>query len=349
MRRLVLGISWTVLVLVLAGCQTIDFYDQSLEEPCPPHMVPPREKEMMSLPVYRIEPPDVLQIQLLKQVPLPPYRLETYDVLQINVIGTLLDQPIAGFYLIEGEGQVNLGVAYGSVRVLGMTVEEAQEAIFQHLKQILAMPEVSVQLARTSGMLPVSGTYLVGPDGTVNLRQYGTVHLAGQTLVEGKRTLEKHLSQFFDSPEVVVEVGSFNSKFYYIITEGAGQGDNIVKVPITGNETVLDAIAQLRGLSSLSSTNIWIARPAPGGFGCVQHLPVDYVAITRDASTATNYQIFPGDRVFIAEDPTIALTNYLGKVAGPLERVVSIGGLFASTIRNWQSLGRGYNQNRPFF
>ena len=58
---------------------------------------------------------------------------------------------------------------------------------------------------------------------------------------------------------------AYNSKVYYVITEGAGQGDLVARLPITGNETVLDAISQINGLSRLSSKNIWIARPTPSG------------------------------------------------------------------------------------
>jgi len=337
-----------VCLLFLAGCHPIDFYDQTLEEPVPAAMEPPREMAMMSLPAYRVEPPDVLQIELLKLVPLPPYRIDTYDVLQITVVGTLLDQPIDGPFLVEAEGTVNLGPAYGTVRVAGMKIDEATEIIKRHLEQILKRPEVSVQLARASGMQPVTGAYLVGPDGTVNLRQYGSVHVAGKTLLESKLAIERHLAQFLDSPEVALDVASYNSKVYYIITEGAGQGDNVVRVPITGNETVLDAISQVNGLSQLSSKDIWIARPAPGGFGCEQVLPVEWDAITRGGVTGTNYQVMPGDRIFIAEDQTIALTNYLSKITGPLERITGIAGLGASTIRNFQSLGRGANAGRGY-
>ena len=112
-------------MMVLGGCRSMDFYDPSLEQPAPPGLVPPYEMAMRSLPEYRIEPPDMLQIELLKLVPIPPYRVESYDVLQINVLGTLLDQPIDGYYLVEAEGTINLGPAYGTVRVVGMTLKEA--------------------------------------------------------------------------------------------------------------------------------------------------------------------------------------------------------------------------------
>lgn len=328
----------------LAGCQAIDFYDQSLEQPVAPSMEPPREKSLIMLPSYRVAPPDLLQIEVLKLVPLPPYRAEAYDVLQIEVVGTLLDQPINDYYLVEAEGTINLGPAYGSVRVAGMTIEEIRQAVTRHLEQVLRRPEVSVQLARTSGMQPISGEYLVAPDGTVNLRQYGSVHVAGKTMAEIKAALERHLSQYFDSPEVGVNVLAFNSKVYYVIIEGANLGDNVVRVPITGKEKVLDALSNVGGLTELSSKDIWIARPAPGGFGYEQILPIDYDAVTRGASADTNFQLMPGDRVYVAENDMIALNNLVRIVTNPFERIAGISSLGVSTIKNMATLGRGYNK-----
>jgi polysaccharide export outer membrane protein len=333
-------------VLGLTGCHAVDFYDSSLQQSAPPAMEPPRERSMVSLPDYRVEPPDILQIEMLKLVPLPPYRIDIYDVLQIRVLGTILDQPIDGFFMVEGEGIVSLGPAYGTVRVVGMTIEEATETITRKLQEVLAKPDVSVQLARTAGTQPVTGQYLIGPDGTINLRQYGLLHVAGKTITEIRRDMQKQLSRYFDSPEVSIDVIAYNSKVFYVITEGAGLGDNVRRVPIAGNETVLDALSAVNGLSQVSSTEIWIARPAPGGFGCEQILPVDYDAITRGASVATNYQIMPGDRVFIAEDNVSAFSNYLTKVTMPIERLLGVTSLGTSTIRNLQTLGRSYNKSR---
>ncbi|MBN2474251.1 MAG: polysaccharide biosynthesis/export family protein [Pirellulales bacterium] len=355
MTRACLPIRMRVLFVLAAcatvgpsGCHTIDFYDRSLEQPVPLAMEPPREKSLMSLPAYRVAAPDVLQLEMLKQVPLPPYRAEAYDVLQIQVMGTLPEQPIYDFYLVEAEGTVNLGPSYGTVRVMGMTIEEITDSITRRLEQILARPEVSVRLARSAGTQPIAGEYMVAPDGTVNLRQYGLVHVAGKTVVETKATIEKHLSQYFDSPEVAVNVLAYNSKVYYIITEGAGLGDSIVRVPITGKETVLDAISTVGGLSQLSSKEIWVARPAPNSLGCEQILPIDYEAITRGAATETNYQLLPGDRVFVADDDVLVATNLIGTLTGPFERLLGISSLTTSTIRGLQTLGRGYNQQRRY-
>jgi len=337
-----------VLALALPGCHSIGFHQDSLEAPVAAEFEPPREKSMVSLPAYQIAPPDVLQIEVLKLVPIPPYRVQTFDVLQIRALGTLLDQPIDGFFLVEEDGTVTLGPAYGKVRVAGLAVRDIAKAIEAHLGQILSAPEVSVTLARTSSTQEVTGQYLVGPDGTINLRKYGLVYLAGKSIAEAKLAIEERLSQHFDSPKVALEVLAYNSKVYYVVTEGAGLGDSVVRVPITGKETVLDALANVGGLSQVSSTKIWIARPAPGHVGCQQILPIDYDAITRGASTATNYQLMPGDRLFVSEDETVALANFVNKVLDPFERIAGTVSLGASTVRSTQTLGRNFNLFRSF-
>jgi polysaccharide export outer membrane protein len=324
--------------LLPAGCRS--FRNDGGSPGGSPVLEPPRELAKASLPLYRIEPPDVIQIEVLKLLPLPPYRIETLDVLQVASSGTLPDQPILGYYLVDAEGLVDLGPGYGSVRVAGLTLAEAREAMEAHLRKLaFKSPQVSLQLARTSSIQSVAGNYLVASDGTINFRQYGLVRVSGMTLAEAAAAIERHLSAFFESPKVSLDVVAYNSKVYYIITEGAGMGDNIVRVPVTGNETVLDALSQVRGLSQLSSKTIWIARPAPYDFHCEQILPIDYEAITRGASVATNYQVLPGDRVFIAEDRNTALANFLGKVISPVERVAGFVGLTTSTIRNVNFVG----------
>lgn len=275
----------------------------------PAQSVQPRELAMQSLPTYQIEPSDIISIELQKLVPIPPYRVKTYDVVQIDVLGTIVDAPINGYFLIGDDGTVTLGPVYGKVRIAGMTTEEAADEIRSKLELILARPDVSVQLARGTGLEPVSGDYLVAIDGTVNLGRYGAVDVAGKTIVEARLAVEKHLEQYFDSPEISVAVSVCNSKFCYVVTESSKLGDNVVRLPVTGKETVLDVISQLGGLSQVSSRRISIARPAPPDAGKEIVLPVDWLAITRRGSTATNYQIFPGDRIVIAENSEAAAMN----------------------------------------
>lgn len=261
----------------------------------------PHEGSMISLPTYQVEPPDILDVELVAQVPKPPYRIGLHDVLRIHATGTLVDQPIDNDYLVEAEGTVSLGPAYGRVAVAGQTIAEAERTVSKKLRNVLTDPYVSVALTRSAGVQPVKGPYLIGPDGTINLRCYGSVHVAGKTLAEVKEQLEKHLVLWFDKPKVAVDVASYNSKVYYLIVRGNDQGDNVVREPITGNDTVLDAIAQLQGRQILPTTKVHVSRPRGDRRRKEEILPVDFAAIVEGRDTTTNYQILPGDRVFVSE------------------------------------------------
>jgi protein involved in polysaccharide export with SLBB domain len=204
---------------------------------------------------------------------------------------------------------------------------------------------VSLTLAQAAGQQQIAGEHLVGPDGTINLGTYGNVFVTGLTLAEAKVAIEKQLAEYLDAPLVSVDVFAYNSKVYYVVTEGAGYGDNIARFPVTGNETVLDAIAQINGISRLSSKDIWIARPAPSGVGCDQILPVDLESIMKGGSTATNYQILPGDRVFIAQDQWVAADSIIGKITAPFERIFGFTLLGTSLVQQINRFPFGFNPN----
>ncbi len=298
----------------------------------------PRELNKVSMPTYVIEPPDILQIEAVRTVPLPPYKIEPLDSLVIQVDGLPPDEPIEGVYPVEPEGTVNFGLTYGSVRLVGLTLEQAKEAIEKHLKNLkFKEPKAVVSVAQTRGLQQITGPHLVRPDGTVGLGSYGSAYVAGLTLQDARKAIEKHLSQYLLDPEVSVDVVSYNSKVYYVIMDGAGYGETIVRVPITGNETVLDALAQVGGLTPTSSKkHIWVARPAPAGFSCDQVLPVDYSAIVRKGNTDTNYQILAGDRIYVQGDSLIASYNWIDKIIAPFERMMGFGLLGNSFVRTFQ-------------
>lgn len=305
---------------------------------------PPAELSKVSLPDYVIEPPDILIIEGIKVVPKAPYEIQPQDVLQIVVLGTQPERPIAGQFLVEGSGVVNLGPGYGTVRIVGLTTEEASEAIREKLLGELQSVEVAVTMFQTSGQQFITGEHLVAPDGTVNLGLYGRVYVAGMSLDDGRQAIEERLSKYFDDPKVSLDVFVYNSKFYYIISEGGGVGDQVVRIPITGNETVLDAMSNVGGLGQASSKKMWIARPTPGSVDCHQILPVDWDTITRGGGTATNYQLLPGDRLFVAENHLIAWANLTSIFLNPIERVIGFTLLGAQTVQTLQRFPEGFQR-----
>jgi polysaccharide export outer membrane protein len=292
----------------------------------------PHELEKMSLPDYVIEPPDILLIDAVRTVPLPPYKIEPLDVLVIQATNTLPNEPISGLYGVEPEGSINLGPTYGTVRVAGMTTEEARAAIEKQLKGVLKEPRVMVALAQSRAMQQVRGEHLVRPDGTVGLGTYGSVHVAGMTLEEAKVTIEAYLARYLQNPQISVDVFAYNSKFYYIILDGGGYGQTIYRLPVTGNETVLDALSQINGLPAVSSKKIWVARPHSGHDCGEEVLPVKWREVAQCASVATNYQLYPGDRVYVKADGLITTDNWVAKILSPIERVLGVTLLGQQTV-----------------
>lgn len=321
----------------------------------------PTEKDKSTLAPYVIEPPDILFIEAIRIVPKAPYHIQANDVLSVDmdVDSVGLDEPPRdNRYVVGSGGRVDLGPQFmkqfegksAKVYVGGMTEEEATEAIRDALREKAGLrdPIVSVSLFQSSAMQQITAEHLVSPDGTVNLGTYGLVYVANMTVEEAKAAVEEHLQAFLDHPQVSLSVFAYNSKVYYVITEGAGLGDLAARFPVTGNETVLDAITQIGGLSRTSSTNVWIARPAPGGIGCDEILPVNWKEISKGGGTATNYQVLPGDRIFIAENKIILVDTVLNQAIAPFERVFGFTLLGVQGIQAINRFPLGFNGSGAF-
>jgi polysaccharide biosynthesis/export protein len=332
-RRL---LACALLLCAGAGCKTT----QSIQPYCIPADVP-RELDKASLPAYTVEPPDILLIEALRLIPAGPYRIEPLDTLVVQPAAPVPGEATNLILIVDPEGTINLGPAYGSsVRVAGMTLEQARAAIEK--ASPLKNPQVTVGLYQSRATQRVTGPHLVRPDGTVGLGQYGSVRVAGLTVEGAKKAIEAHLSAQFAAPEVSVDVQGFNSKLVYVILDGGGAGQQVVRLPFTGNETVLDAIAQVYGLSPVSSTdNVWVARPAPAG-APPQVLPVNWQAVTALGETGTNYQLLPGDRVYVAAQHLVATDTFLARVFSPIERVLGVallGNVTARSIDGQRNIG----------
>ncbi len=269
-----------LLALANGGC----FSHHEALIPPPPGTVP-GELRKVTLPPYVIDVPDVLLIDV---------DIDSLDVTKPPV--ALWPQPISGQHLVNPDGTVRLGI-WGSVPLAGLTLDQATEAIRQHVFK---------------------------------------------RMLTDKRISDKFKVDKPDKLFVAVDVLAYNSKTYYVITDGAGFGEQIYSFPITGGETVLDALARVNGLPDIASKrDIWVARRSPVPGIPEQQLPVDYVGITQHAITQTNYQVLPGDRIYVKAEAIFAIDRFLQKVLTPVERVLGTTLLGGSTYNTVS--GRGLN------
>jgi polysaccharide export outer membrane protein len=200
---------------------------------------------------------------------------------------------------------------------------------------------------------PVSGPFIVRLDGSVGLGFWGSVPVAGLTLDQARDAIRDQLlkndalARYKLKPEslfVIVDVLAYNSKRYYVIFDGGGlsAGEQMLSFPITGSETVMDAIANVGGLPDVASKrNIWIARRTPYPGQPWQILPVDWIGTTQHGITYTNYQILPGDRVYVKAQRLVSVDRTLARIISPVERMFGITLLGASTVSQVKAASHG--------
>ena len=59
---------------------------------------------------------------------------------------------------------------------------------------------------------------------------------------------------------------------------------------------------------------------------------MDWDAIVRGGETATNYQILPGDRVYVMAKPIVTFDTALARALAPIERVLGVSLLGRTTV-----------------
>lgn len=135
-------------------------------------------------------------------------------------------------------------------------------------------------------------------DGTIDLGRYGRLIVAGKTIeqVEADVTDAVRAQEKTPVDPINVRLVNAQSAVYYVLGEVSSPGS----FPLIGSETVLDAILAAGGLGDKASPcNIILSRPTPPD-GCRIVLPVCYRQIVQLGDTSTNYQVMPGDRIYVA-------------------------------------------------
>ena len=193
---------------------------------------------------------------------------------------------------------------------------------------------------------PITGSFIVRPDGTVGLGSWGSVSVTGLTLEQTADAVRLQMMKSkvltgakAESIVVIVDVLAYNSKRFYVITDDGSSGEQVHAFPCGGNETVLDVVANVGGNSAKLSNKVWIARPSPRAEQPAQILPVDWTGITQNGVATTNYQILAGDRVYVkspkaapAELP-LATAPVQGRLSGTWYRETP-GCVTACTFKN---------------
>ena len=192
---------------------------------------------------------------------LPPHKLQPGDALLIEPTNLERDLRLPADQIVLADGTVDLG-PYGRIVIAGRSLEEAE---------LLIEEQIVFQLKKQAA----------------DCRE-----LAGEEVPPGEQSMvPTQCNGVAINVRLLEPVHEF-----YVLGEVNAPGS----YPLTGSETVLDAIVSAGGLtSSANPCKILLARPTDP-CECRVTLPVCYREIVQMGNTATNYQLQPGDRVFVS-------------------------------------------------
>ncbi len=133
-------------------------------------------------------------------------------------------------------------------------------------------------------------------DGTIDLGEYGRIIVAGMTLEQIEEAVSARIESIAKKRHAInVRLLEANAAQVYVL----GEVGSPAAYPLVGRETVLDAILLAGGLTSRASPcDIVLVRPT-NPCDCRVVLPVCYRQITQMGDTTTNYQLQPGDRIYV--------------------------------------------------
>ena len=202
----------------------------------------------------------------LAKAALPPHRVEAGDVLVIEPNDFNSPVRLQSDQTVQQDGTIELGV-YGRVAVAGRSATEIQHEVESLVSR--------VEIAKRNNLVGLAS----------HRSDMAPGDMVGQLPVDYG---------------VNVRIVNQDSTLYYVMGEVNAPGS----YPMSGNETVFDAIIGAGGLSARSNDHkIILVRPKQAGEARVI-LPVCYQQILQLGDVSTNYQLLPGDRIYV---PAITL------------------------------------------
>ena len=230
------GIAIACISVGLAGCSRTNHCipDSAPAEPKPLYQpvagaqgVP---EMLLDRPPYRLAPGDVLEVifQVKNIVSDTPYELKIEDVIRLEFpYQARFDQKLT----IQGDGTIRC-MLVGQVRAAGRTASDLEDQLKHGYARYLKDPELTVvaesanqkitELKKAITTAPRGQSRLVPikPDGTIDLPYVGEVLVAGKTVNQAKKLLDKlYVESDLQEVEVTVQTLEFAPKRIYVMGE----------------------------------------------------------------------------------------------------------------------------------
>lgn len=109
----------------------------------------------------------------------------------------------------------------GEVQALGKNVSAFREEIRQKLAQYIYDPQVTIKVTPLSDLLirDLSVSSTIDSNGQVTMPLVGDINVVGKKVKVLRKEIQERLSEFFDSPQVVIKLSSVTSQEMYVLGE----------------------------------------------------------------------------------------------------------------------------------
>ncbi len=136
----------------------------------------------------------------------------------------------------------------------------------------------------------LSGSVIVGPDGTISLQLINEVRASGLTTHQLEQELATRLKKFIVEPEVNIQVQAARSRTYIIIGDGVNRPGIY---PLSRRLTVMEALIAGGGFGTFAKKNkIYILRGT-------ERIPFNWNEVIKGKNLKQDIYIQNGDKIFV--------------------------------------------------
>ena len=301
--RCVLSCLVVTMLISLTGCSTLS--SLGLPFSSSTNQILKSAKQISETPGRAIQAPSELGKQ-----PLDMYMIEIGDTLFVEANNFDATIRLPGDQVVKPDGTISIG-EFGSFDAVHKTIEQCRAEI-QAIIEINTRNDLEQEFRDEQQQSEQDKRLL--DDGSP---ERPTLELDGNDAADAQRSatrreqekrnnLERKIASRIKQNQISVRLVNWDSKRIYVLGEVNSPG----YFSYTGNQTVLDAIVEAGGLTGKANHHqIIVSRPTPCG-SCRIVMKVCYDQVVQLGDTSTNYQLLPGDRVFV---PNLTFVDDLKK------------------------------------
>ena len=158
----------------------------------------------------------------------------------------------------------------------------------------------------------------IAPDGSITYPLVGRVVVAGMTYPELSQTLTSAIADYYENPQVSVNILELQSQKVFILGDGVS---NPSVLQLNNEMSILEALTSAGGLASTARTrNVLLVR---GGLEAPELFTVDVQAIYTEGRMDQMIFLKQGDIIVVPNKTITNVANYFREVQGIVSPFVS--------------------------